>query len=53
MLKSGYSPAAFSHNVSTEVAAGRPQPQAVAIAYKKKREAQRKAGKKVDPGPKK
>jgi hypothetical protein len=36
-------PAAFSHNVAVEMAAGRPKLQAVAIAYSKKREAQKKA----------
>lgn len=38
-LYSGKSAAAFSHNVEVEVAAGKPQKQAVAIAYSKKREA--------------
>jgi hypothetical protein len=38
-LCSGKSQAAFSHNVEVEVAAGKPQKQAVAIAYSKKREA--------------
>lgn len=38
-LSSGKSAAAFSHNVEVEVAAGKPQKQAVAIAYSKKREA--------------
>jgi len=37
-LSSGKSKAAFSHNVEVEVAAGKPQKQAVAIAYSKKRE---------------
>lgn len=32
-LEQGKSPAAFSHNVQTEMAAGKPQKQAVAIAY--------------------
>jgi hypothetical protein len=35
-LKSGKSKAAFSSNVKTEIAAGEPQKQAVAIAYSKK-----------------
>jgi hypothetical protein len=35
-LKSGKSKAAFSSNVKTEIAAGRPVKQAVAIAYSKK-----------------
>lgn len=36
-LKSGKSKAAFSYNVKAEIAAGKPQKQAVAIAYSKKR----------------
>ena len=32
-LETGKSEAAFGHNVATEVAAGKPQKQAVAIAY--------------------
>lgn len=36
-LKSGKSKAAFSANVETEIAAGKPQKQAVAIAYAQKR----------------
>lgn len=39
MLKKSTSPAAFSKNVKTEMAAGRPQKQAVAIAYATKRKA--------------
>lgn len=35
-LEKGKSEAAFSHNVSTEVKAGKPQKQAVAIAYSEK-----------------
>ena len=38
-LKSGKSKAAFSSNVKTEMAAGKPQKQAVAIAYSVKRKA--------------
>lgn len=38
-LSSGKSAKAFSHNVEVEMAAGKPQKQAVAIAYSKKREA--------------
>jgi Uncharacterized protein conserved in bacteria (DUF2213) len=38
-LSSGKSKAAFSHNVEVEIAAGKPQKQAVAIAYSKQREA--------------
>ena len=41
-LKTGTSPKTVSKNIKTEMAAGRPQKQAVAIAYSKKREAQRK-----------
>lgn len=36
-LESGSSKESFSHNVATEVNAGKPQAQAVAIAYKEKR----------------
>lgn len=36
-LETGKSKAAFSHNVATEMNAGKPQEQAVAIAYKEKR----------------
>lgn len=36
-LESGKSRAAFSHNVETEMKAGKPQRQAVAIAYAKRR----------------
>lgn len=32
-LKKGSSKAAFSQNIKTEIAAGKPQKQAVAIAY--------------------
>lgn len=35
-LEKGKSEAAFSHNVATEVKAGKPQKQAVAIAYSEK-----------------
>jgi hypothetical protein len=35
-LEKGKSAAAFSHNVKTEIAAGKPQKQAVAIAYSEK-----------------
>lgn len=40
LMKSA-SPAAFKQNIKTEVAAGRPIKQAVAIAYATKRQAQR------------
>lgn len=36
-LESGKSKAAFSHNVETEMNAGKPQKQAVAIAYAEQR----------------
>lgn len=36
-LEKGKSEAAFSHNVEAEVAAGKPQKQAVAIAYSEQR----------------
>lgn len=41
-LKSGTSKKAFSQNVKTEMKAGKPQKQAVAIAYSKKRESNKK-----------
>jgi hypothetical protein len=37
-LKSGKSKAAFQSNVRTEIAAGKPAKQAVAIAYSKQRQ---------------
>ena len=42
-LKSGKSRKAFSANVKTEMAAGKPQKQAVAIAYAVKRRGKKKA----------
>ncbi len=36
-LQGGKSRAAFEHNVKAEIAAGRPQKQAVAIAYSEQR----------------
>ena len=42
-LIKGKSPASFSHNVSAEMHAGKPQKQAVAIAYSEKREASKHA----------
>lgn len=49
-LKKSASKKAFSQNVSTEMQAGRPQKQALAIAYSVKREAQgRKAAVKGRP----
>lgn len=39
-------PKAMSKNIKAEIKAGKPQKQAVAIAYSVKREAEKKAGKK-------
>ena len=39
-LKKSKSPKAFSSNVKTEMKAGKPQKQAVAIAYQMKRDAE-------------
>ena len=39
-LKKGTSKEAFSHNVKAEIAAGKPQKQAVAIAYSEQRTAE-------------
>lgn len=41
-LKKSKSKKAFSHNVSAEMRAGKPQKQAVAIAYAVQRKAKRK-----------
>lgn len=41
------SKAAFGKNVATEIKAGKPQKQAVAIAYSEKRAAKKKTGGKV------
>jgi len=43
-LEKGSSPEAFSHNVSTEMKAGKPQKQAVAIAYSEKNGDEANAG---------
>jgi hypothetical protein len=48
----GYSDAARSKNIATLRREGKPRAQAVAIAYKTQRDAQRKAGKPVTPYPK-
>ena len=45
-LKKSTSQKAFSKNVSTEMKSGKPQKQAVAIAYSVKREAAKKSSKK-------
>lgn len=39
MLEKSTSKKAFEHNIKTEIRAGKPQKQAVAIAYSEKREA--------------
>lgn len=53
-LKKGYSPKTVSKNIKTEMAAGKPQKQAVAIALSTARTAAEKAGKpKKAPKPKK
>jgi hypothetical protein len=44
-LKKGKSKAAFSDNVKTEMAAGKPQKQAVAIAFSVKRGGKKKGKK--------
>jgi hypothetical protein len=46
MLKKSTSPKAFKENIKTEVKAGKPVRQAVAIAYAEKREAQKAKAKK-------
>jgi hypothetical protein len=43
-LKKSTSPKAFTSNIKAEIKAGKPQKQAVAIAYSVKREAARKKG---------
>lgn len=50
-LKSGWSNRVISENIKTEIAHGKPQKQAVAIAMSKSRES--KAGKAARPKPKK
>ena len=44
-LKKGYSPKTISKNISSEMKAGRPQKQAIAIALSTARTAATKAGK--------
>jgi hypothetical protein len=44
-LKKGYSKATISKNIANEMKAGKPQPQAVAIALSTARKAALKAGK--------
>jgi len=44
-LKKSASKKAFSSNIKTEMASGKPQKQSVAIAYAMKREASKKKGK--------
>lgn len=44
-LKEGYSDKTVSKNIKTEMKAGRPQKQAIAIALSKAREAKKRAGK--------
>jgi hypothetical protein len=44
-LKKGYSQTSISRNISTEMKAGRPQTQAVAIALSTARTAAKKSGK--------
>jgi hypothetical protein len=46
MLKKSATPQAFKENIKTEVKAGKPVKQAVAIAYAEKRETQKKGKKK-------
>jgi len=46
MLKKSTSPKAFKENIKTEIKAGKPVKQAVAISYAVKREAEAKAKKK-------
>ncbi len=44
-LIKGYSPKSFSKNISMEMKSGKPQKQAVAIAYATQKAALKKAGK--------
>ena len=45
-LKSGTSKKTFEKNIKTEVKAGKPDRQAVAIAYSMKKDSEKKRGKK-------
>jgi hypothetical protein len=47
-LKKSTSKKAFSENVAKEMDAGRPQKQALAIAYSEKREAEKQKGRKEE-----
>ena len=49
MLIKGKSSAAFSKNVKTEMAAGKPQAQAVAIAYSERKKKRKKLPQLVGP----
>lgn len=44
-LKSGASKKAFEHNIKKEIKSGKSQKQALAIAYSKKKQAEKKKGK--------
>ena len=52
-IKKGYSKKTVSKNIATEMAAGKPQPQAVAIALETAREAAKASGKPAKAPPKK
>jgi hypothetical protein len=43
-LQKGKSQGAFTHNIKAEIAAGKPQKQAVAIAYSEKRQSKAEGG---------